>query len=130
MADIIVAADDDVRSLFTQLIDPDEEILEKLHLKLLTDISCCAAGDIGIDDGQIAEIDAQHASLSVVFWVAHADDHFVRLLLREDTHARVAFLFRGVDITMIPQLLKRHHVNLFRLRFAFLDAEDIRTLTL
>ena len=128
VADIIVAADNDVRSLFAQLINPYKEILEKLHLEVLTDIARRTTRNIGVHDGDVAEVRTQHAALAVVLGIAHTYHHFVRFALGEDTHAGVAFFLRRVDITAVAEFLHRQHINLLGLRFALLNTEHIRVL--
>ena len=130
MAYVIISADDEVRPLLTQFRDPRQEVLEKLHLEILPYIACRTAGYIGINDGEVAEIGTQHPSLAVVFGIPHADDHFVRYLLGEDTHAGITLLLCRMDIGMIAQFLERQHVYLLGLRLALLNTEYVGLLGL
>ena len=123
MADVIIAADDEVRSLFAQFVHPDKEILEKLHLEILPDVSGCTAGDIGIDDRQVPEVDPKYSSLAVILGITHTYHHFIGFVLAEDTDTRVPFLLRRMDERAVSEFLKRHDVYLVGLRFALLDAE-------
>ena len=128
VADIVVAADDDVGARLAQQERPFEEGFEEVHLELLTDAARGAAGDIDADHRDVAEIGAEHAPFAVVAGVAHARDDAVGLHLAEDCHARIALLLGGVDVTVVAEFLHGEGVNLLGLRLALLYAEDVGAL--
>ena len=101
MTNVIISAYNQVRSLFAQVIDPYQKILQKLHLKVLTDVSGCAAGNISVHYGDVTEVRSYHTSLAVIFGISHTYYYAVGFDTREDGYPRVPFLFRRVDITAV-----------------------------
>ena len=101
MTNVIISAYNQVRSLFAQVIDPNQEILQKLHLEVLADVSGRTAGNINVHYGDVTEVCSYHTSLAVIFGISHTYYYAVGFDTREDGYPRVPFLFRRVDITAV-----------------------------
>lgn len=95
VADIIVAADDEMRQLRPHLVNILQKISQPCHFKVLPQIAARAGGHVYIYDGKIVEIGAQHAAFVIVKGMATAYGYVFRFLLRKYTYPAVAFFTAG-----------------------------------
>ena len=125
MADIEVAAYDEVGSFGAEGIDPREESSEEVHLKILPYVAHGAAGYIDAYDRDVAEVGTEYPSFLVETFVVHTRLDEVGLLLREDAYARISFSLGRVDGCVVTERLHGGSVYLFGLGLALLDTEDV-----
>lgn len=124
--DVVITNDDQLRTLLHQLVYPVVKFIQKFHFECLPHIARRAGREVAIEHRPVAKIRAENAPFGVVFCNAATLDHLVRFLAREGRYAAVALLFRRVGKGFVTQFRKQIGINLLRLRFGFLDADDVK----
>ena len=72
VGDVVVSDDEQVGSFLFQGVGPDQHVLEEAHFHGLSYIAGGAAGEITVEDGQIAQVGAEHPAFAIIFVDTHA----------------------------------------------------------
>src|SRR6185295_13282122 len=94
VGNIEVAANNQFLPFLFQLMQKVEILIEKLHFKCLSNITCCARGYIIVYQRYISKVEANAAPFNIIMLQAKTINHIVRLNLTEDRNTAIAFLLR------------------------------------
>ena len=128
MADIIIAAKNQVGTRLLQLHHIFLEIFQPHHFKGLAFIPARSRRMVNADYRQVSEVRTDETSFIIVCFHSHPIFHMVRFPLGKYSHSTVSLLLRRVQIRLVAQCFKHFSRILVRLQFRLLQTKNIRIL--
>ncbi len=125
VADIVIAADDELRALLAQLGNVMMKLVQPQVLVSLPLLAGRARGEVGVDERHIAKVGADDTALGIALHDAIAKVHGVGGYFRKNSDAAVALLLRGKNVGFVAERFQLRDVYILFIRFDFLQAYNV-----
>jgi len=126
VADVVIAANDEVRELGAQFVNVGVEIIH-VHEFVRNPDGVRSAWHVKTHDGNVAKISADVAAFEIHVFDTGSEDDVIGLGLAQNRDAAVAFFVCGIPVMIrISGRFKVGDGNLILRRFDFLEANHIR----
>ena len=125
VADVVVAGEHELRSLFPQFVDILTEEVEPHHLEGLAFVARGARGMVDAHHREVTKVGTEEAAFVVVYGFVHPVNHVIGFLFCDEAYAAVAFLLSWEPIVVVAHHLEVHQGNLVRRGFQLLETEHI-----